>query len=274
VDIPDRTGAAGPHLFCCDRRHPGIPDGGFCVRHNPHNASIWNTIGAAIGDVGSFLFGALLGIAALRTERRQILCDPEVYSILCLSAGLGFVMSGYIKALYMQGMIEFFAQSGYSTSFLKFIMTIEVLGGIGLLISWTVLPAIAGLSVDMFGAIYTHIYNGDPLNDSTGAIGALIRFSAIVALWAWRPRSDDVEGSVRRRFVAAGLGMALCLSTAVAGSALIRRFSPPPAAQKSSARVLGDPDFRQAASSRTYQVVEVAFGRRPRQKRSCVSSAL
>jgi len=41
------------------------------------NASIWNMIGAAIGDVGSFLFGALLGIAALRTERRQILCRPR-----------------------------------------------------------------------------------------------------------------------------------------------------------------------------------------------------
>jgi uncharacterized membrane protein YphA (DoxX/SURF4 family) len=219
------------------------------------NASIWNTIGAAIGDAGSFLFGALFGIAVLRTERREILCDPAVYSILCLSSGLGFVLSGYIKALYMQGMIEFFTKSGYSTSFLKFIMTIEVVGGIGLLIPWTVLSAIAGLSVDMFGAIYTHIHNGDPLNDSTGAIGALIRLGTIVALWAWRPRSGDVEGSVRRHFVAAGLGMAFCISAAVAGSALIRRLSPPPAAPKSSARVLGDPDLRQGALIRTYYVV-------------------
>jgi hypothetical protein len=97
---------------------------------------------------------------------------------------------------------------------------------------------------------------------------ALIRFSAIVALWAWRLRSGDVEGSVRRRFVAAGLGMAFCISVAVAGSALIRRLSPPPAAPKSSARALGNPDSRQFVANRTYQVVEATAGRRPRQKRS------
>ncbi len=206
------------------------------------NASVWNTIGAAIGDVGGFFFGAIFGIAARRTERREILCDPAIYSALCLSVGVGFVMAGMVKAFYMNGMIEFFTQSGYSTPFLKFIMVTEVLGGIGLLIPWTVLPAIAGLSIDMFGAIYTHIHNGDPVNDSTGAIGMLIRLGAIVALWAWRPRSGEPGNSARLRFAVGGMGMAVCIGAAVAGSALMRYVSRPLATPKSNSRSFGSSD--------------------------------
>jgi len=35
-----------------------------------------------------------------------------------------------------------------------------------------------GLTIDMVGAVYAHIRNGDPLNDSTGAIAALLAVSA------------------------------------------------------------------------------------------------
>jgi len=207
------------------------------------NASVWNKIGSGCGDAGNFLLGGIFGIAALRKDRREILCDPAIYSALCLFTGIVFVLAGYVKALYMQGMIEFFTQSGYSTPFLKFIMTIEVLGGIGLLIPWTALPAIAGLSIDMFGAIYTHIHNGDPLNDSTGAIASLIRFGVIVALWAWRPRPDDFPGSVRRRFARAGIVAVVCVSAAVSGSALVRHLSPPASARQAKAQVFDTPSF-------------------------------
>jgi hypothetical protein len=91
----------------------------------------------------------------------------------------------------MQGMVEFFTQSGYSTPFLKFIIVAEVLGGMGLLIPWTVLPAITGLSVDMFGAIYTHIHNA------------------------------------RRRLAAVGVCIALCISAAVSGGMMVRHLSTP-----------------------------------------------
>ena len=219
------------------------------------NEAIWNALGNGIGDAGNFLFGAIFGIAALHPDRRKTLCDPAVYAALCLAAGFGFVMSGYVKAFYMQGMTQFFTQSGYSVSFLKFIMTAEVLGGVGLLIPWTVLPAMAGLSVDMFGAIYTHVHNGDPLNDSTGAIAVLIRFAGIVALWAWRPRPNDRPGSVRLRFIKAGVAGLFCLAAAVGGGTLMRgtvHAAPPPAA--SNAHVFGDPNVWRWAPSRTYHV--------------------
>lgn len=188
-------------------------------------AKVWSIAGNAMGDTGNFLIGFLFGIALLRVDRREILCDPAVYSILCISAGVGFVMTGYVKALYMQGMTQFFTQSGYSVTFLKFIMTAEVLGGAALLIPVTVLPALAGLSIDMFGAVYTHIHNGDPLNDSTGAIATLIRFAVIAALWAWRPRSSDQPGSARRRFVGVAAVAACCVVAAVGGSAIVRARS-------------------------------------------------
>lgn len=207
------------------------------------NAAVWNKIGGVCGDVGGFLFGGIFGIAALRNDRREVLCDPLIYSALCLATGIGFVLSGYVKALYIQGMIDFFTQSGYSTPFLKFIMTIEVVGGIGLLIPLTAIPAIAGLSIDMFGAIYTHIHNGDPLNDSTGAIGSLIRLSAIAALWAWRPRPEDVPGSVGRRFAGVGVVAALCVTAAVSGGTLVRHLSPPTSASQAKAHVLNAPSI-------------------------------
>ena len=127
---------------------------------------IWNSIGSAIGDVTNFLLGGLFGISVLRSDRRELLCDPDVFLALCLSVGIGYVIAGYTKAFYMQGRADFFAQSGYSIAFLKFIMTIEVLGGVAMLIPWTVLPALAGLSIDMFGAVWTHVHNGDPLDDN------------------------------------------------------------------------------------------------------------
>jgi uncharacterized membrane protein YphA (DoxX/SURF4 family) len=191
------------------------------------NASFLNPIVGVMGDVGGFLFGAMLGIAARRLDRRKILCDPSFYSALCLSSGVSFVIAGMSKTFYMQGMVEFFTQSGYSTPFLKFIIVAEVLGGMGLLIPWTVLPAITGLSVDMFGAIYTHIHNGDSIDDSTGAISALIRFGAIAALWAWRPRPNDSKDSARRRLAAVGVCIALCISAAVSGGMMVRHLSTP-----------------------------------------------
>jgi uncharacterized membrane protein YphA (DoxX/SURF4 family) len=185
-------------------------------------SAVWSKVFAGTGDASNFLFGAIFGLAALRSDRRELVCDPAVFSVLCLSAGVGFVMNGYLSAsVGTTGMSQFFVQSGYSAHFQMFIATAELLGGVGLLIPWTALPAIAGLSIDMFGAIYTHIHNGDPLNDSTGAIAALIRFAAIVAIWAWRPGSD--AKSTRRRLASAIVVAVLCACAAVVGGTLVRR---------------------------------------------------
>ena len=80
-------------------------------------------------------------------------------------------------------MREFFAQSGYPDAFLRFIITVEVFGALAMLIPNAVPAALAGLGIDMFGAVLTHIHNGDPLNDSTGAIAMLLRLGIFAVLW-------------------------------------------------------------------------------------------
>jgi len=191
------------------------------------NSAAWYAATRPVSDLSNLFLGMLFGAAAFRADRREILCDRAVYSILCIATGTAFILTGYAKALYASGMIAFFTQSGYSPAFLKFIMTAEILGGIGLLIPWTALPAVAGLSIDMFGAIWTHVHNGDPLNDSTGAIGQLIRLAVIVGLWAWQRREVETHSAVRRRLAVALVGAVLCATIAVGGSAAMRHIAGP-----------------------------------------------
>lgn len=202
-------------------------------------ASVFGMIFAGTGDATNFLFGMIFGLAALRSDRRELLCNSAVSSVLCLSAGIGYVINGYLSAsIGTKSMSEFFVQSGFSAQFQMFIATAELLGGIGLIIPWTALPALAGLSIDMFGAIYTHIHNGDPLNDSTGAIGALIRFAAIVAIWAW-PRPGSGMKSTHRRLAGAAIVGVLCACTAIVGGTLVRRAQRHAAVPQTNAQICG-----------------------------------
>jgi uncharacterized membrane protein YphA (DoxX/SURF4 family) len=202
------------------------------------SSSPLNMVFAGTGDATNFLFGVIFGVAMLRRDRRALLCDPAIFSVLCLSAGIGFVMNGYLSAsIGSRGMSQFFIQSGYSAHFQMFIATAEVLGGVGLLIPWTALPAIAGLSIDMFGAIYTHVHNGDPLNDSTGAIAALIRFAAIVAVWAWSRTQSDAR-TTYRRLAGAAIVAVLCACAAVAGGTFVRRAQRHAAARQANTQIV------------------------------------
>jgi len=187
------------------------------------NGQKWSRVSSGVSDAGNFLFGALFGLASFRPKKFDLLREPTVLAALCLLTGFTFISAGYSKAFYMQGMTEFFAQSGYSVNFLKFIMSVEVLGGAALLIPWAILPVVAGLSVDMFGAVYTHIHNGDPLNDSTGAIMNLIRLGAILLIWALRSPRD--ASRIKNRLALVGILMVICASLAVAGSAMMRHTS-------------------------------------------------
>jgi uncharacterized membrane protein YphA (DoxX/SURF4 family) len=193
------------------------------------NGPVLHKISGAIGDIGCFILGTLFGTAIRRSDRLELLREPRVFYTMCISAGYGFVMSGYIKAFYLESMTQFFTQSGYSVPFLKFIMTIEVLGGIGLLIPVAMPFALAGLTIDMFGAIATHVHNGDPLNDSTGAIITLLKFTAIAVLWALHRSSVVPARSTRRALFGAGAVAVVCLAVAVGGSAMVRHMSPPTA---------------------------------------------
>lgn len=194
---------------------------------------LWSNIGGSTGDLSNLLFGALIGLAVFRRQRLDLFREPAVYSAFCLATAIAIVTAGLAKPFYMQDMIDFFAQSGYSLAFLKFIIIAEVLGGLALLVPWTVIPAVAGLTVDMVGAIYTHAHNGDPLNDSSGAIVMLFRLAAIAVAWALQPHSD--AALLRKgRFAWISAGAVACLFVAIIGSAALRQAPTPAAAAKSS----------------------------------------
>jgi uncharacterized membrane protein YphA (DoxX/SURF4 family) len=189
-------------------------------------SSFLSHISAPVGDFSSLLFGALLGSAVRRSDARQFLSEPSIVDALRMAIAFTFAMAGIGKAFTMTTMTEFFTQSGYSLAFLKFIVIAEIFGALGLLLDWSVVPALLGLSVDMFGAVLTHVHNDDPLNDSTGAIGLLIRLFIIGILWTMRPRTDRASPTVRVAFVRVTAALAICLLIALAGSIAARHSIP------------------------------------------------
>jgi len=185
----------------------------------------WSTAGGFIGDLLGFLFGALFGLASRRKDSREFMTSSPVFGALCITLAFTFALAGIGKAFSLAPMTEFFVQSGYSVAFLKFIVIAEIFGGIGLLLPWAILPALIGLAVDMFGAVLTHIHNGDPLNDSTGAIVMLIRLIAVGVLLALRQRNGGVLPTVRSSVLRTTAATITCLLIAVGGSVAVRHLS-------------------------------------------------
>jgi hypothetical protein len=178
-----------------------------------------------LGDLLSILFGGLFGLAVRRRDARSLLTDSSAFQALTMVVAFTFCVASLGKAMSLTSMTEFFHQSGYSVGFLKFIVMAETFGGLGLLIPWAVGPALIGLTVDMFGAVVTHIHNGDPLNDSTGAIGLLIRLVIIGALWTLRRQKDDSPQGVRNSLLVAGAATLACLLVAIAGSVAVHHLA-------------------------------------------------
>jgi len=186
--------------------------------------SVLATVGGILGDLSSLLFGVLFGLAARRKDTRELLTDPSILGALCMALAFTFAIAGVGKAFSMAPMTDFFTQSGYSVTFLKFIVIAEVFAGIGLLLPWAVVPALIGLTVDMFGAVLTHIHNGDPLNDSTGAIGALVRLFAVGVLWTLSRRRGESSLAVRNSVMGVATVGVVCLLIAIGGSATMRHL--------------------------------------------------
>src|ERR1700742_1618975 len=174
----------------------------------------------AISDVAGVLYGALFGIAVRGADRRELLLNPAVLSALAISIAVTFASSVLGKAFSMAPMPEFFAQSGYPDAFLRFIIIIEVFGALAMLIPYAVPAALAGLGIDMFGAVLTHIHNGDPLNDSTGAIAMLLRLGVFAVLWE-RNRTAKTT-SLRWPLLRLAAAALICLLLAGAGGLLMR----------------------------------------------------
>lgn len=108
-----------------------------------------------------------------------------------LITGFIFVLEGYSKTVNKQN-IMFFMQSGYSHSFLNFIMVCEILGGIGLIFHARLKTgpfSSIGLLIIMIGAVVTHINNRDSYLDSFPAVVQFITLLLILFLYRKQARS-------------------------------------------------------------------------------------
>ncbi len=187
--------------------------------------SAWNMALGTTLDIFTLLFAALFGLA-LRRGRRGLLTEDAVFSALIVATAFFFAMTGVGKAFSMDWMTNFFHQSGYSVAFLKSVMIVEVFAALALLVPTTMLPAMLVLTVDMFGAIYTHVHNGDPLNDSTDAIRELIQLAAIAIFWTMR-RPAPYKAPRHILWLGMAACGALCLVIAIVGGALMRHIAHP-----------------------------------------------
>jgi uncharacterized membrane protein YphA (DoxX/SURF4 family) len=185
----------------------------------------WSPAGDAIGDLNTVLFEMLFGLAARRPDGREFLVDFDILNALRIVLAFTFIFAALGKALSIAPMTEFFIGSGYPVSFLKFIVIAEAFGAIGLLLPWAVMPALIGLSIDMFGAVLTHINNGDSLNDSTGAIALLIRLLALGFLWTLRARVGEIPRSLHRTILRWRVITIVCILVAGAGGTVVRHLN-------------------------------------------------
>ena len=185
---------------------------------------LWTRAGGVIGDLLVISAGALFGLALRRGNAQKFLTRDAVLNALATPLAFTFAMGGASKAFSMGSMTEFFTQSGYSIQFLKFIAIAEILGGLGLLLPWSFAAAWIGLTVDMFGAVITHVHNADPLNDSTGALGMLIHLFALGVLVVLSRRTDGF-GTVRKATSIMMATMIACFGVAIIGSVAVRHLN-------------------------------------------------
>jgi uncharacterized membrane protein YphA (DoxX/SURF4 family) len=75
------------------------------------------------------------------------------------TAAANFLFAGISKIIAYQGILDFFKLSGYSPSFLNFIIIVEIVFGAGLLFKRTAWISALILMMDMLGATYTHYHN-------------------------------------------------------------------------------------------------------------------
>jgi putative oxidoreductase len=82
---------------------------------------------------------------------------------LAMGLGVLFVLAGILKIFGMYTFEGLFEMWGYSQGFRFMVGVIEVLGGLLLLTARGAPLGAAILSVVMFGAMYTHLFRGNPI---------------------------------------------------------------------------------------------------------------
>ncbi len=189
------------------------------VAANVFGAHAVRPAGTGPRDLTNLLLGLLYGLAAVHARRggfSTFFRAPDVRLALRLATGVAFVLAGLLN-IFQDGMgHEFFLQAGYTKTFHLFIITAEVLGGVAVLIPWPwlTLAAAAGLTIDMFGAVYTQIRLGDTLEGLAPPIAMLLRLAALVGL---------LVPSIKGRWVIMAAGAIACAGVAIVGGMLLQR---------------------------------------------------
>jgi hypothetical protein len=173
-------------------------------------------------------------LAARREDRRIFLVDPSILNTIRMVLAFTFVFASFSKALTFAPLADFFAQSGYPSEFLKFIIIAELFIAVGLLLPWAFVPALIGLTVDMLGVLVTHVHNGDSWNENTGAIAILIRAAVLGVLWMLRPREGKALRAVGNSLLLVAMIAVVCFVIAIGGSKAVRLFSQPVSEPSSS----------------------------------------
>lgn len=173
-------------------------------------------------DLTNLLMGAFYGLAVAHAWRGRLNAffrEPDVLLAVRLATGVAFVLAGLVNVFLPDMGVDFFVQAGYTKTFRLFIMTAEVLGGVALLLPWRwlTLAAATGLTIDMFGGIYTQVRVGEPLAALAPPLVMLLRLAPLVALVLLR---------VKRRWILIGVGALACAIVAVVGGKLLYRQMP------------------------------------------------
>jgi uncharacterized membrane protein YphA (DoxX/SURF4 family) len=186
------------------------------------NRQPWYLASAFFADLLWFVFAWVFANAFRRPDTRSLLLHPSVRDALSLSIAIIFVLLAIGKAFNFNAMTDFFTQSGYPVAFLKLIIIAETFGGIALLFPWGFFFALIGLTIDMFGAIITHLHNRDSFHDSTDAVSMLIRLAAVAVLCVLRARGKKQPIPVAHALLLVSAAGVLCLLIALAGSYILR----------------------------------------------------
>jgi hypothetical protein len=144
--------------------------------------------------LGFFVDGAVLaGLVVLslphagffnKKALQTIWLDNRTVTATRFWVGTFYVACG-INKFWTHETLDFFHSSGYNTPFFFFIATWELAWGLALLSRHTAILATGALSIDMFGAIFTHYHNyvtkgiPGPFENSLDALRMLVLLSYI-----------------------------------------------------------------------------------------------
>jgi hypothetical protein len=144
--------------------------------------------------LGFFVDGAVLTGLIVSLLRKPALFNAKTLETIWLDdrtltatrlwVGVFYVACG-INKFWTHETLDFFHSSGYSTPFFFFIATWELAWGLALLSRRTAILATGALSIDMFGAIFTHYHNyftkglPGPFENSLDALRMLVLLAYI-----------------------------------------------------------------------------------------------